>query len=207
MVTDEPVASTSFFSLFRSSGVMVTFSPCLGFSPLEVQNNLRSRALPPKRSAGDPSVFSCSSRLDCAGSRRGSARSVASNETPTLSAVSREPSRSAVAVTTASSPETAPANDCSNSVGVGLGSGDWLEDDDSSESNHEHPDRTRASATTPPWILLLRFTPITLPCPRGINNFHSPFRDASRPRHPPHHDSHPVRIPARRGTRPAAMAS
>src|SRR5699024_7554909 len=82
-----------------------------------------------------------------------------------------------------------------NSVGVGLGSGDWLEDDESSESNHEHPDRTRASATTPPWILLLRFTPITLPCPRGINNFHSPFRDASRPKHPPHHDSHPVRIP------------
>src|SRR5699024_6474031 len=129
-----------------------------------------------------------SSRLDCAGSSRGSARSVASNEIPTLSAVRPGPVRSVDAVTTASSPETAPANDCSNSVGVGLGSGDWLEDDESSESNHEHPDRTRASATTPPWILLLRFTPITLPCPRGINTFHSPFRDASRPNpRPPRH--------------------
>src|SRR5699024_5413329 len=188
MVTDEPVTSTSFFSRLRSSGVIVVFSPCFGFSPLDVQTVLRARALPANRSAGEPSALSCSSRFDFAGSSRGSARSVASKETPMLSDLKLGPVRSAVAVIDAASPEALSTFACSNSVGVGLGSGDWLEDDESSESNHEHPDRTRASATTPPWILLLRFTPITLPCPRGINNFHSPFRDASRPNpRPPRH--------------------
>src|SRR5699024_10748811 len=91
---------------------------------------------------------------------------------------------------------------CSNSVGVGLGS---CVGDEPSGPNNEHPDRTRASATTPPWILLLRFTPTTLPCPGGINNFHSPCRDAPtappRDATPPHPyrpscpNPHPPRYP------------
>lgn len=40
--------------------------------PFDVQNVLRSRALPPDRSAGDPSDVSCSSRLEFAGSSRDS---------------------------------------------------------------------------------------------------------------------------------------
>src|SRR5699024_9229376 len=49
------------------------------------------------------------------------------------------------------SPETAPANDWTNSVGVGLGSAVWsAEGEEPSESDQEHPAKRRASATTPP---------------------------------------------------------
>src|SRR5699024_7703984 len=178
MVTGDPVASTSFFSLLRSSGVTVTFSSCFGFSPFDVQNVLRSRALPPNRSAGEPSDSNCSPRLDSAGSSRGSARSVGSNETPMLFAVRPGPVRSVVAVMVAASPVTGSANDCSKSVGVG----DWLaEEDESSASVHEHPAKRRASVRPAPRMFLLIFTAITLPCSPGFDNFDSGDLKIDRP--------------------------
>src|SRR5699024_6808972 len=117
--------------------------------PLDAHTVLRSSALPPNRSAGDPRDVNCSSRLESSGSSRGSARSVASKDTPMLSAVKPGPCCSAPTVIVASSPETAPANDWTNSVGVGLGSAVWsAEGEEPSESDQEHPVKSRARATT-----------------------------------------------------------
>src|SRR5699024_8426540 len=149
-VTVDPVVSTSFLRRLRSSGVTVTFSSCLGFSPVDVQNVRRSRAFPPNRNAGEPRLISCSSRLEAFGSRRGSARSVASKEIPRLSSLSDRPFFVDVASIDAFAPLTLPIVDCSNSVRVGLGSEvlSVCGDDGSSESGSEHPASNTARAQT-----------------------------------------------------------